>query len=535
MSVALAAQVPQRDFFRIPDHWGIQKQLGDVQKAVDELVAKLENRGIDPTKKLKDAWSTALDLALQRAKLPCRKPTAKDKAEGREPGLVRPGRLLGQAALLLNRLVRTPVPVFFHTQMKIARVLRLGEVRDPNDPNFGKPKPVQRAAPDPQRGEPDDRTPRLLEAPGVRQTRAVVKEIEALGLFKLFHRNTEAEHELGAESRSIVTVLDIPDELLDDVVRELNKPRRRRAAQEGAPPTPAGARGTSTPSRRPPAVRSIARPARRGGDGLTPVGLSERDDPCFVELAKAHLQGHAAKYRVEIEATGTPYTAACASTIALEYRPAVVQALKGFVEQARSRALTKNRDLTDEQICRGLFPHIVDAFLARDSSFLRESRHAMGGLWGKGGGKDGQLRDLEVLGPGAIDRWADGLAEGEGPDLTRMPRPPGAGPIALDEECAGAAGGAIVVSRDGLDAAQDAAEAREQCDELRQRYAAAGLLTAGPPTSAIASEPAPEAEPDLDWSPSPRRGLTSQQREELARIDAAGTPSAAQQPIQKPP
>ena len=231
----------------------------------------------------------------------------------------------------------------------------------------------------------------------------------------------------------------------------------------------------------------FGRGQRRAGERTRTVATSAPPpplDPAFVDLATIHAAAHAEHYRSDLEQAGETYTAQLAGTIAEEHRGDVAAELRSFAARALAFAATKGRtDLTADAIRVRLTRRIVRTYMAQDRPWLREHKHPLGGLWGHGG-TDGKPCDLLVLGADALEAWCDALDDG--PPLPSL--------------------AAVLARAPRIDpTAEELAEVREACAELRAAAADLPALPEPPPTIEPPRAPEPPAE-DM--------------RAALARIDA---------------
>ena len=205
-------------------------------------------------------------------------------------------------------------------------------------------------------------------------------------------------------------------------------------------------------------------------------------DPAFADLATIHAAAHVEHYRSDLEQAGETYTAQLAGTIAEAHRADVAAELRNLAARALAFAATRGRtDLDAAAVRVRLTRRIVRAFLAQNRPWLREHKHPLGALWGHGG-TDGKPCDLLVLGADALDAWCDALDRPPLPSLA-----------------------ALLASAPRIEpTAEELAEVREACAELRAAAANLPELPEPPPT--IEPPAAPEPVEDM--------------RAALARIDA---------------
>lgn len=361
----------------VPPEWGIQRRLADVQAAVSAIATQVLEAGLR-IEDIRWVWQEIAAWLLPRHDIEVRH-VARGKITVRRPHA---GRLLGQAGLLVRRLIRSVVPAFFHSQSMIAHALALGLERDGE--RKGEPKPIPR--------RPDGT---LGDAPGVRHTRDLLHLLERVGLLVSIERTGESQHVLGREARTDVHVLALP-ERAKGFLRELaERVRGRRAAPAASNPAAAT---PAAPARPAPGTSS---PAPRSAPAPRPPG---RDDAAYAELVQLHAAAHERRYRAAIEhQTGKPYSAASAGTIRAEYREAIAQALHGLVHRACQRALAKGRDLRPEDVRTAILEAIVAAYMEQTGEWVEGARHPLGGLWAMDPRGN---RELDVLGERVLDEWS---------------------------------------------------------------------------------------------------------------------------------
>ena len=251
----------------------------------------------------------------------------------------------------------------------------------------------------------------------------------------------------------------------------------------------------------------------RGRASLDPVFVQANEDPAFVELWTLHAAAHLAKWGREAQRRGEVYDPADAGSISPEHRAAVAAELRSLAARAHAFALAHFRDdLTPDAIRSVLTDRIVREFMALDRPYLRDHKHPLGCLWGKGG-TDGKPCDLLSIGPRVLDAWCDALDPGESPPLDKL-----------------------------LEHA-DLEAARAACAELRARVAAAAAELPAPAVELDHQEhdaendddaaelpaPLPEGPPARAAIPPRGQRVTAEIRDELARIDAEAREHAEQQ------
>lgn len=484
---AAAPEREERDIV-VPSWWGIKAVYKKVQEAVDDLVEQVRAAGFRAVQ-LVDVWKEAVRWLLPRVEL-----TVPHKSGGKETiRRVRPGRLAGQAILIVEQCIKGLVPAFFHSQVTIAHeALGLGLVEE--GPNKGEPKPAQRL-----RG---GKLQRFIDPPGVRHTREVLRLLERLGFFKPFARKSAEEHEVRREGRTTVRVLQIPKEALE-AVKRIFAAREERAARRQRQPS--GASVAPSPASPPRGARA-PQPVPTG----TP---NAAEDAAFAELLAAHRAGHALRYREAVEAAGEPYTEALAGTIRPASQPEIGRALNNLARRGEQIAAARCRDdLAVDEIRRELIRRIVTAYLAQDKPRLVLARHPLGWLWGA----DETKRELLILGERALEDWTAQLEPGE---MTLPSAPPA---DALGAEGAADAGEAAEPAE-----GSDDEEARRLCAELRTQLGCEGTPaeSAGEVGGAAAAPVADEV--DLDLAPARTRPgrLSAEVLGELARIDAGLLPA----------
>lgn len=404
----------------VPPEWGIQKRLGDVQAALTAIATQVLDVGLQVTD-IRWVWQEVAAYLLPKEDTEIRH-VARGEVTMRRPHA---GRLLGQAALLVRKLIRSVVPAFFHSQATIAHeALALGLERA--GPLKGQPKAVPR--------RPDGT---LGDAPGVRHTRDFLHLLERVGLLKVIERTSEKQHVLGREARTDVHVLAIPDKargFLRELAERVLRARRAGDAHASGAPRPTSPSGA--PRSPPPAARSA--PVRP---------TSERDDPAYLELVRAHQVAHEARYRADFEAEGQPYAPALAGSIRSEHRADVAQALRGFAHRGHQRALAKGRgELAEETVRAAIVAAIVDAYMRQGGEWVEKNRHPLGGLWALDPRGN---RELDVIGERVLDEWAAEL------------EPPSGGPGDFEVD--------------------DPEEARLACAEFRARMECFGSQEPAPP------------------------------------------------------
>ena len=179
--------------------------------------------------------------------------------------------------------------------------------------------------------------------------------------------------------------------------------------------------------------------ARTSAGPPNPFFISNEDDPAFVELARAHVAAHAAKYGPEAERRGERYDPRDANTIRQEHRADVAAELHSLAARAHAFALSKARDdLSPDAIRAELTRAIVREYMHQDRPWLRQKRHPLGGLWAA---DDSKPCDLRSLGLRVLERWCDALDPGELPTFAelrarapQLPAPAPALPAEVDAE-----------------------------------------------------------------------------------------------------
>ena len=210
---------------------------------------------------------------------------------------------------------------------------------------------------------------------------------------------------------------------------------------------------------------------RRAPARTAPVFVEANEDPAFADLARTHAAAHAERYRLAFEQAGESYTAQLAGTIREEHRADVVAELRNLAGRALAIAQARGRyDLTADAIRVELTARIVHGYMAQERPYLRDHKHPLGCLWGRGG-DDGKPCDLLAIGPRVVEEWCDALAPGKAlPGLAAL----------------------LAMAPPVAPTAEELVEVREACVELR---AAVRDLPEPPPL--VESLPAPEPAEDM--------------------------------------
>lgn len=175
------------------------------------------------------------------------------------------------------------------------------------------------------------------------------------------------------------------------------------------------------------------------------------NDLAFADLARAHAEVHAERFRHTYEQAGQEYGPHLAGTLTAKHHEPIGRYLRNLAARALDFAHTRNRfDLTADAIRLELTWKIVRSYFDQQRPFLLDKCYALGFLWGDGGA-DGKPCDLFVLGPRAFEEWCAELEDGDPAPLVAPPPEPYEPPT------------------DDLD------EAREACEELRARAASTPL------------------------------------------------------------
>jgi hypothetical protein len=245
----------------------------------------------------------------------------------------------------------------------------------------------------------------------------------------------------------------------------------------------------------------------RGRATPHPVFIEKNGDPAFADLRALHATGHRDQYGREAQRRGDNYDPRDAGNLRPEHHAAIGDYLRGLAARGHAFALARFRDdLTPDAIRYELTERIVRAFLAQDRPYLREHKHPIGCLWGKGSADPARC-ELMILGERVLEHWCDALDPGEPPRLED------------------------VLERTDRDVA------RAACAELRTRAAAMAAAGELPPPAVeldhqehdeTIGDDAPEEAPAVELCPPLPRGevpprgqrVTAEIRAELERIDA---------------